>query len=1482
MEDREENSYGTAIPKKSRSLDLKSLYKSKVTLETPKKNLKRKVSGPTDGDEKRNKKKKTRKEVSLSNLENGDGGTKKIVDEEYHKGPDPGGQELCERKVEARQRLSSSSGPNRVSLSLDDDVVHIPKRKRDFVGRKKFEVGQAPNLAGQPSCKSGHGDQMPKLIYGDLDREIESSKIKQKTNFNEFKESRSSDSNSFQHFKGNEERSSHSVVNNGVSTLKKSRRKDRKQKALAPDRIRVAKEDGPLIDDSKVSDYLQEDDEENLEENAARMLSSRFDPNCTGFCSSSKPSTLPSSNGLSFLLSSSRNIVSHGSKSRLGSGSASVDTAGRALRPRKQFKEKGNSRKRRHFYEILLGDMDEHQVLNQRIKVFWPLDQSWYRGLVDGYNKETKLHHIKYDDREEEWIDLQTERFKLLLLPSEVPRKGGVKRAVRKSRSSDRHKGSMSRKERQKTDVITEDDSCGESFMDTQPIISWLAHSSHRFKSSASHGIKKHKTSDTLPSTASSFSSLLYDEPVKEQGYLAESSLKDGKSNLSRDSVSQDILGDNFGKRSSLQSINSHKDDKQPIVYFRKRFRRPTPLSLHISEDKHVNISALCSISSVPVVGGVMQVKEPNNRSVETEGPLRFTYNAGVSTFFLDIGSAAFKFDLNYPIHLVLNDSFRSENLWLLNAILLLQYGTVMTMWPRVHLEMLFVDNVVGLRFLLFEGCLKMAAAFLFWVLRVFHQPADQGKYIDLQLPVTSIRFRFASVHVIKKPLVFAFYNFSRVKNSKWMYLDSKLKRHCLLSKQLCLSECTYENVQALQNGSSECPITSISGKPSVKVMWKRTKPGINIMGVSREFTQVDTHQSSDAVKRKIPPFSLSFAAAPTFFLSLHLKLLMEKSVAHISFCDHALVDDQEDSGLMTDDCYSIDDCSNRIAEINMKKDIITFPKDAVCDGLTCAESDPLIGPSNCSGRILSQNYQNIDRSADGSSASHVPDRLGTVQLPEWQYHHSDLCSLPPSSLTNKVKADDGSHSFLCDLSIQIPSVDQFEKPVDGDLDDTQRSSDFSWNINGGVIPSPNPTAPRSSWHRNRISSSSLGFQSHGWSDVKADSLHNGFSNGPKKPRTQVSYSVPLAGYDFNSRHRSHYHRGLPHKRIRKANEKKSLDVARGPQKNLESLSCDANVLITLGDKGWRESGAQVVLELFDHNEWKLSVKLAGITRYSYKAHQFLQTGSTNRYTHAMMWKGGKDWILEFPDRSQWALFKEMHEECYNQNIRAASVKNIPIPGVVLIEENDENESEVTFVRSSKYFRQVETDVEMALNPLHVLYDMDSEDEQWIMTIQNSEKDSIGLDGISDEMFEKAMDLFEKAAYAQQCDQFTPTEIEELMVDVVPFSVANIIYQHWQQKRQKERMSLIRHFQPPLWERYQQEVREWEVAMTKNNIPVSNGCLQKVATLEKPPMFAFCLKPRGLEVLNKGSKHRSQKKISVSGHTNGILYEHDVFHPFED
>ncbi|CAL2234581.1 unnamed protein product [Prunus armeniaca] len=1606
MENRIENSHGTEIPRKSRSLDLKSLYKSRTTKEVPTKSLKRKGSAE-DGDENRDKKKKSRKEVSLSSLKNVNTSSKKSLDEVYHNGLNSGLHDPEAVKCGSSQILDSSSGFNGVSsLSLGNNVIQIPRRKRGFVGRKKFEGGQVLKLPDQSAGKVvlvDQNHQIAKLNVDDLGTQDELLNVKRKKGLDDFKENIDNELNSAPHADKEVVHTSHSVVSNGDSSLKKSRRNRRKRKDLARDSKIATKEAEPLVDsstktchdsqedneenrknprkrkdlsrdskiaakeaeplvdsstktchdsqedneenrrnrrkrkdlarDSKIAAKeaeplvdsstktchdsqedneenrrsrrkrkdlarggksaakeadplvdsstkschdLQEDDEENLEENAARMLSSRFDPSCTGFSSNNKASALESANGLSFLLSSGQDFDSRRSKSISGSESPSVDNSGRVLRPRKQHKEKGHSRKRRHFYEVFLGNLDAYWVLNRRIKVFWPLDQSWYYGLVNDYDKEKKLHHVKYDDRDEEWIDLQNERFKLLLLPSEVPGKIERKKSTQRNRSSGERKGNLKpRKEKKKRELTSEDDSCIGSYMDTEPIISWLARSNRRVKS-PSCAVKKQKTSGL------SLKSPLSDEDVMLHGSLGDGSFRRDKIRTSHNSGRSDVLRQ---EKPTSQGSTCPRDSKMPIVYFRRRRKTGSVLS-HTSKGNHAYVSELGSITSFVPVKEIGDSEEPYDsvRRLDANGPLWYIDDAGLLKLTLPQTEAGkVTFELGVPMHSIINDSFGVE-FSLFHAAMLHRYGTVVITWPKVYLEMLFVDNVVGLRFLLFEGCLEQAVAFVFLVLALFHHPIEQGKFLDFQLPVTSIRFKFSCVQLLRKQLVFAVYNFSQVKKSKWKYLDSKVRSHCLLTKKLPLSECTYDSIQALQNGTNQSPFMSLCGRPSsVKGTRRRSRQGINFMGSSRESAFVNISHStshSDEHPRKLPPLALSFTAAPTFFLSLHLKLLMEHCVANICFRDPDSVELLGNSGsMLAVDCSSLEDFFNRGSKITHENNLKAPPGNATSDhSFSKPETETALAVCNGGWTKSSQHYQDGVLSVAGSSTGTVvPEKTGTDAV----VHHpeSDQCSLSPKHLVGKEKSDTDSQSFLNGLTVEIPSFDRFEKPVDGEVQSAQQPTDCSWNMSGSIIPSPNPTAPRSTWHRSRNSSSSFGYLSHGWSDGKADLFHNGFGNGPKKPRTQVSYTLPYGGFDFSSKQRN-LQKGIPPKRIRRANEKRLSDVSRGSQRNLEQLSCEANVLINGSDRGWRECGAHIVLELFDHNEWKLAVKISGTTKYSYKAHQFLQAGSTNRYTHAMMWKGGKDWILEFPDRSQWALFREMHEECYNRNIRSALVKNIPIPGVRLIEESDDHGAEISFLRSSmKYFRQTETDVEMALDPSRVLYDMDSDDEQWIMKFQNSsEVDNSSSIEIDEEMFEKTMDMFEKVAYAQQCDQFTYEEIEEFMAVVGPMDVIKTIYEHWRGKRLRKRMPLIRHLQPSAWERYQQEVREWEQAMIKTNTILPNGCHEKGASVEKPPMFAFCLKPRGLEVPNKGSKQRSQKRFSVSGHSSGMLGDQDGFH----
>ncbi|KAB2020099.1 hypothetical protein ES319_D07G044400v1 [Gossypium barbadense] len=1480
MENRIGNSHGAEIPKKSRSLDLKSLYKSGDSKESSEnRSLKRKESSQEGDGEKRsnnnNKRKKSRKSLPLSSFRTvHDSDSSKSLTEVYNGGfssklHDP--ESL--KKLGLSQKSNNGCTADGISVSLGNNGTKIPRRKRRFVGRKKFEDGQALKLAGRSNCKEVINEEV-KLVSEDSGIQNESLKVKQ-DKIDDFKENRNSESISIQHLKEEDGVAGYSAVNDGDSLLRKPQRKPRKRKDSVKSDKSVANMAESLVE---TCDAFQEDDEENLEENAARMLSSRFDPCCTGFSSNSKVSVAPSDNGLSFLLSSGQN-ASSGSKNLSGSESASVDASGRILRPRKSHKEKVNSRKRRHFYEIFSGDLDADWVLNRRIKVFWPLDKNWYYGLVYDYDKERKLHHVKYDDRDEEWIDLRNERFKLLLFPSELPCKSQRKRTRRDRGSDDRIRNVKLNKENGKKNFMTEDDSSNGSYMDSEPIISWLARSTHRVKSCPSRSMKRQKTS------ASSLSSpgqpLSCDEAVDENGCLYEGSLKGSKVKLFN---STELPGKTVGSRrvqdSSLGST-SYPNRKHPIVYFRRRFRRTDNVLCQASKGNCIASSASESITSFVCVDEFQDlgVVDACLGRLDPERDLLFSDNAGQLQLNISlIHSKQFRLGLSFPVPSVSNNLFGTKCLWLVRTFLLLQCGTVMTVWPMVHMEILFVDNEVGVRFFLFEGSLKQAIAFVFQVLMVFYRPTEQGKYTDMQLPVTSIRFKFSCSQDFRRQIVFAFYNFHDVKHSKWMSLDSKLKKHSLLNRQLPLSDCTYDNLKALQNGTNQ-----LLGSPACKVSSsveglsrRKYRQGISLMGVSREssFLKLGQLSCNSEKLRNLPRFALSFGAAPTFFLSLHLKLLMERSLARISFGDHDSIEQPGSSGnLLLDDSSSREDSMNNNSESSVEKNLKASSKEVASDAeLT---SDLSVCGNGCL-KKSSREYKNNDQIVDGTFAGSHESEVGAIAFVPLQKQQCDNSETQQFVLSSKSPFDAdketaSSGSILSGIRVEIPPFDQYGKHVDSELPSTRQSTDLTLNMNGGIIPSPNPTAPRSTWHRNR-SSSSIGFHARGWSDGKADFFHSNFGNGPKKPRTQVSYSMPLGSLDYSSKSKGLQQRVLPHKRIRRANEKRSSDVSRGSQRNLDLLSCDANVLITIGDRGWRECGVQVVLELFDHNEWKLAVKVSGSTRYSYKAHQFLQPGSTNRFTHAMMWKGGKDWILEFTDRSQWALFKEMHEECYNRNVRAASVKNIPIPGVRLIEEYDENAVEVAFVRSSsKYLRQVETDVEMALDPSRVLYDMDSDDEQWISIIQKSSGSDIGNSlELSDEMFEKSMDMFEKAAYTQQCNEFTSEEIQEVTAGVGSMKVITAIYGHWKQKRQRVGMPLIRHLQPPLWERYQQQVREWELAMSKANSK----------SIEKPPMFAFCMKPRGLELPNKGSKHRSQRKISVSGQSQHALGDHEGCHSF--
>lgn len=50
------------------------------------------------------------------------------------------------------------------------------------------------------------------------------------------------------------------------------------------------------------------------------------------------------------------------------------------------------------------------EVVGKRIKVYWPLDKSWYEGFVRSFDKDSGKHLVQYDDGEEESVELAKEK----------------------------------------------------------------------------------------------------------------------------------------------------------------------------------------------------------------------------------------------------------------------------------------------------------------------------------------------------------------------------------------------------------------------------------------------------------------------------------------------------------------------------------------------------------------------------------------------------------------------------------------------------------------------------------------------------------------------------------------------------------------------------------------------------------------------------------------------------------------------------------------------------------------------------------------------------------------------------------------------------------------------------------------------------------------------------------------------------------------
>lgn len=261
---------------------------------------------------------------------------------------------------------------------------------------------------------------------------------------------------------------------------------------------------------------------------------------------------------------------------------------------------------------------------------------------------------------------------------------------------------------------------------------------------------------------------------------------------------------------------------------------------------------------------------------------------------------------------------------------------------------------------------------------------------------------------------------------------------------------------------------------------------------------------------------------------------------------------------------------------------------------------------------------------------------------------------------------------------------------------------------------------------------------------------------------------------------------------------------ADGSMQDIDSACCSANLLVSESDRCYREVGVTIMLETSSSGEWLLVVKKDGLTRLTHKAEKekVIRPGS-NRFTHDIIWSPDSDILkLEFPNRSEWIIFKELYKECSDRNStiefipepasdRNATVKSIPVPGVREVPGYADSHS-TPFLIPESYISVKEDEVSRSFAKKTANYDMDSEDEEWLRKFNiNFELP----DHVSEDKFELMVDAFEKAFYCKPYDFSDGNAAASHFLDMGKREVVEAVYSYWMNKRKQKRSSLLRVFQ---------------------------------------------------------------------------------------
>ncbi|XP_024968902.1 uncharacterized protein LOC112508502 isoform X2 [Cynara cardunculus var. scolymus] len=261
---------------------------------------------------------------------------------------------------------------------------------------------------------------------------------------------------------------------------------------------------------------------------------------------------------------------------------------------------------------------------------------------------------------------------------------------------------------------------------------------------------------------------------------------------------------------------------------------------------------------------------------------------------------------------------------------------------------------------------------------------------------------------------------------------------------------------------------------------------------------------------------------------------------------------------------------------------------------------------------------------------------------------------------------------------------------------------------------------------------------------------------------------------------------------IRRANFKELKSTLVELTQDIDSASCNANILMIESDRCYRDGGAVITMEMSDSKQWFLVVKIDGLERCRIEAQNVMRPCFCNRITHAIIWAtGDESWKLEFPDRQDWFVFKELYRKCSERSVRlpASLASIIPVPRVNEVSGYADVEYS-PFKMPDSYIRSRGDEVSRVLETSNPVYDMDSDDERWLNEF-NKEHGS----RVDEDTFEKIIDAYERGIYASPVDYSDAISAVDRCLTLASKDVLEAVHGYWMSKRKKKHSALVCVFQ---------------------------------------------------------------------------------------